>query len=333
MTSTAFIPPIAYTLDGIISSRPIILAPKPIFPPPGFEIEDLIERENWRKYPASEPEFGSYEDDEKLILPGSQDSISPDTDSPKNVYRCAVQASIPIKRRVFVRPYSHFQFSYSYPSYNKPFSHSYKYERYNHFNDRRPRNYRKSAYAVAIVTSDFLAKLDAVKIQEGVYVASKSSTVDSVQEACAIIAVSRSYAEQLFDLRTPIYTILRECPQLQSIAGIKDLSPYRLDILRNTGKTFEDMEPSEFVLFNIEPRGETGRDKRLYPYPNICLPGGGMEPQDNKSWENTLFREFEQEVGIKLQPEDIQIIAQRKSTMAARNAMYFWLRMGPSRAP
>jgi hypothetical protein len=301
MTSTVLTLPIACT-------SPKILAPIPIFPPPGFEEKvDNSHSTNGNILKLAISIFGHF--DGKNLTPFKRFD----------------------HKREFTRPYVYAQFPHSYPTYTKPFPHSYKYERYNHFSDKNRAHYRKSAYAVAIVTNEFLIKIGAVKIEDGIYVAIKDNSA-LTQETCAIIGLSKSYAEQLLSPNSSIYNILTQCPQLQSIAGIKDLSPYRLDILRHTGKTFEDVNQDEFVLFNIEPRGENNRDKIQYPYPNICLPGGGMEPKDHKSWEKTLFREFEEEVGIKLQLKDIEIIEQRESNMFRRNAMYFWLRIGSARA-
>jgi NUDIX domain len=300
MTSTVLTFPIA------CSPSPIILPPKPIFPPPGFEIDEKYvppptDKINLNQIAISI--FGSF-DKKRLSSLGR--------------FNCG---------REFAKPYVYAQFPYSYSPYSRPFFRSHKHRPFNHFRDKNKSHYRKSAYAIAIVTSDFLLKIGAVKIQDGIYIATKNENSSSTQEACAIVGLSKSYAEELLAPNSSIYNILKQCPQLESIAGIEDLSPYRLDILHRTGKTFEDVESSEFVLFNIEPRGEDNRDKLQYPCPNICLPGGGMEPKDNKSWERTLLREFEEEVGIRLQPKDIEIIEQRKSSLSHRNAMYFWLKI------
>jgi hypothetical protein len=53
-------------------------------------------------------------------------------------------------------------------------------------------------------------------------------------------------------------------------------------------------------IFNIEPKGQTKRQLKYYPNPNICIPGGNMEKKDLLSYELCAIREFEEETGIKI---------------------------------
>lgn len=303
MTSTVLIiPSVCNSPEINVLSDSAILNSKLISPPPGFE-----KNHSWA---LSSPIFNDSTEDNSNIKT-----------SPKNWAQNIKQS---VSSHVTQDKLSH-----SYPLCSKQLFRPYKYERYHHFSNYRHYFYRKSAYAVAIVNVEFLSNIGALKIKEGIYISSKNKNTHTMQEACAIIGLSKSYAEQLFIRTSPIYTILKKCPELQFIAGIEDLSPYRLDILYNTGKTFEDVGENEFVLFNIEPRGEADKDRKQYPCPNICLPGGGMESKDNRNWEKTLFREFEEEVGIQLQSYNIEIIAQHRSVLASKNSMYFWLRIRP----
>ncbi len=61
---------------------------------------------------------------------------------------------------------------------------------------------------------------------------------------------------------------------------------------------YEDFcNKDDIIILNIEPKAE-GKLENHYPIPKITIPGGGMEIQDQKDFENTAIREFMEETGF-----------------------------------
>ena len=213
-----------------------------------------------------------------------------------------------------------FTLSHSYPPPRLPF---YRYVRYNHFSDRRNRPYRKSAYVLAIVQPSFLTRLGATLVYEGIYLLPRVYDGTEAGETCAILGLSRAWTRHVSSPHSPLYDVLRSCEALAAVPGIADLSPYKLNVLRTMHKYINQIGDNEVILFNVEPKGENGRTQQTYPCANICLPGGGMEHKDEYSWERTAFREFGEEVGVRLRDDDIHVVGKHKFNFADRQAMFF----------
>jgi hypothetical protein len=226
-----------------------------------------------------------------------------------------------------------FTLSHSFPPPRLPY---YRYVRYNHFSDRRNRSHRKSAYVLAIVQPDFLLRLGAAIIHDGIFLLPRVYDGTESGETCAILGLSRTWVRQVASPHSPLYEILRSCSALSTVPGIDDLSPYKLNVLRTMNKYINQIGDNEVVIFNVEPKGENGRTQQTYPCANICFPGGGMEHQDEYNWERTAFREFGEEVlptGVKLSDEDIHVIARHRFTFADRQAVFFVAKLQLPRDP
>jgi hypothetical protein len=183
---------------------------------------------------------------------------------------------------------------------------------------------------IAAIDASLFAKAGAQSLrdgvyQDGVYILPRKYDGTPSGETCAIVGIARRHIRELFNQSGRIYNLLRGCPLLRDVPGIADLGPYKLGALKCMLRNLYFVLDSELVLFNIEPKGEDGNEK-LYPRANICLPGGGMEIQDDYSWERCALREFEEEVGVKLDKED-KLIARQRFTFQDRQAMYYWYRL------
>ena len=106
-----------------------------------------------------------------------------------------------------------FTMSHSFPPPRLPF---YRYVRYSHFSDRRRRPYRKSAYLLAIVRSEFFIELGARRIEEGIYLLPRVYDGTESGETCAIVGLNRAWARQVVDPTTSLYELLQDLPGSES---------------------------------------------------------------------------------------------------------------------
>lgn len=187
---------------------------------------------------------------------------------------------------------------------------------------------RKCAYIIAAMKPElFISKgAEEIKIDEelSVYILQKVYDGTSTGETCAIIGLPKKKVMDLFDTKNKIYQFLRSCPQLCKVPGIDSLSPYRLNSMKFMFKFFYSIHDSEIILFNIEPKG-TDIIEKMYPYANICLPGGGLEDKDLDSLDMCARREFTEETGFEI-PQDTSlytILAKQKFTYTDRQSMYY----------
>jgi hypothetical protein len=238
---------------------------------------------------------------------------------------CALNETLPIQNQIV----PHFAGTY------KPFSRmlyprpsAYRYIRYRHFTDRRRKIFQKSAYILASIRAEYLKELGAVEYVKGICVILRQyEPANSSRETCAIIGLSKHWVRQLSYRFSNLYHILRSLSALNNIPGIQDLSPYKLNVLKNLMKYINDLDDNELILFNIEPKGQTSRSQHYYPTANLCLPGGGMEAEDEFDWKKTAFREFEEETGFKLNEANVQMIDQQKWNGLDRESMYIVLKI------
>ena len=105
-----------------------------------------------------------------------------------------------------------------------------------------------------------------------------------------------------------ILNIIKNFNGFNSIDNIKNLN---IDNIIDPIIHFIDhiiqFEDDYLFIFNIEPKGQTKRQLKYYPNPNICIPGGNMEKKDLLSYELCAIREFEEETGIKIRGSDSSI--------------------------
>ena len=215
---------------------------------------------------------------------------------------------------------------FSHDHYPRPY---YRF-RYRHFGQgyNRPKQFQKSAYILSSIKMKYFKELGAVEYTRGIYLIIRQyEPENSSQETCATLGLSKQWVRQLPYRFSHLYDILRTLPVLQQIPGIQDLNPYKLHVLKNLMKYVNEMEDDELVLLNIEPKGQTDRSQHYYPTANICLPGGGMETEDEFDWKRTAFREFEEETGFTLDEQNIQVIDQQKWNSFNREIMYIVLKI------
>lgn len=193
---------------------------------------------------------------------------------------------------------------------------------------------RKGAYILAtIMTTSFIA-LGAKKLFEDteIYFIKKKYDGTSTGESCALLGIGKNWILPLLDNSNDriekiekiekienedqinIESLIKFCDNvksiierlrshrdLQYIPGIKNLQPYNMDVLKSL-KNYPNnyVNDNEVLLLNIEPEGDTFMTKLLYPNANITIPGGGLEKQDDNSFEKCSLREFREETGIEL---------------------------------
>jgi hypothetical protein len=165
---------------------------------------------------------------------------------------------------------------------------------------------RKGAYMLATINYKDFILLGGEKLfpDKNIYFIPKEYDGLPTGESCALVGIGRDHLFDLF-INPPNPSLLlkefREHKALQYIPGITELSPYNLDIIKNIksySTNYIDVE--DLLLLNIEPSGTTDVSRALYPNANLCLPGGGIEKQDQDSFEKCSLREFKEETNIDL---------------------------------
>lgn len=214
------------------------------------------------------------------------------------------------------------QLSSSFPPLNRrlKFDNRSNYQRY----------LRKCSYIIAAVESSAFVTSGATMISTGIYMLPRVYDGTATGETCAIIGINKHLVKGLFDRDSDVYTKIKESPLLVDIPGIEDIGPYKLTALRYMIKFLYFIHDTELILFNIEPRGDSNKhNEKRYPFANLCLPGGGMESQDEWSWERAAFREFEEETGFQISsdPELTKLIAKQKYVFPDFQGYYFWMHL------
>lgn len=94
---------------------------------------------------------------------------------------------------------------------------------------------------------------------------------------------------------------IKEFDVFQSIDKIENINIKNIEnVVKHFHKNIMEFDDEYLFILNIEPRGQTKRELRFYPNPNLCVPGGNMEYKDNSSFEKCALREFQEETGIKI---------------------------------
>ena len=192
------------------------------------------------------------------------------------------------------------------------------------------RNLRKCSYVLAVTEpTKFIERGAKTVIDNCLYVLKRAYDGSPTGETCAIIGVSKTHIEDLLDHNSAIYGKLRSLPDLRDVPGIETLSPYRMEGLRLMLKYMPLVQDEEIILFNIEPKGTDPKTQTNYPCANVCIPGGGLEPQDQQSYDNCGRREFWEETGfiIPTNPEEHKLLMKQKFNFTDRQSMYFLYRV------
>lgn len=105
-------------------------------------------------------------------------------------------------------------------------------------------------------------------------------------------------------LTTNEKTVIDKIKEFSEFKKIDKIDFINIKYIENAIKYFYNsiinFDDDYVFILNIEPRGETKRQLKFYPNPNLCIPGGNMEYKDNLSFEKCAIREFEEETGIKI---------------------------------
>ena len=185
---------------------------------------------------------------------------------------------------------------------------------------------RKCSYAIAIIEpSTFMKHGSKCIIENTLYILKRHYDGTCTGETSAIIGVNKKFIIDLLDKDSTIYDILKSCDDLSDIDGIENLSPHRLTSIKYMIRFMSSFNDNELLLFNIEPKGKEAHVQKIYPFANVCLPGGGLEPQDESCYETAARREFYEETGLKLPLNNskLKLLAKQKFNFPDRQAMYF----------
>lgn len=174
---------------------------------------------------------------------------------------------------------------------------------------------KKCSYYLAIINREkFIKEFKAEKISNSnIYIIKKDYDGSSTGETCAVIGFDKwDTLTLLSDNSANVLDIIKNSTVLQDIDSIDKLS---INLVQNTIKYFSFqidniLKDDDLLLFNIEPKGQTRRQLKFYPTPNLSIPGGNMEKEDDLSIEKCGEREFYEETGINIEG---------KYTILARN--------------
>jgi hypothetical protein len=150
-----------------------------------------------------------------------------------------------------------------------------------------------------------------------VYIIKKDYDGSSTGETCAVIGFDKwDTLSLLSDNNTSVIEAIKKSSKLQYIETIEKLS---LNLVQNTIKYFSYqidnlLSDDDLLLFNIEPKGQTRRQLKFYPTPNLSIPGGNMEKEDDLCIEKCGEREFFEETGIDIRGK-YSIIARNRQPL------------------
>ena len=159
----------------------------------------------------------------------------------------------------------------------------------------------KSAYILALVhKKDFMA-IGAQLIQKDVsYFIPRQYNHDGspYYETCGILGLKANCYHALNNQSSVILRKIKEHGLLQSIEGIADITAKKVFTpLQKFDAFLRAQDDDILLLLNVEPQG-VGIFARIYPFPQITLPGGTMEAEDGEDFLRCAFREFQEETGL-----------------------------------
>lgn len=207
---------------------------------------------------------------------------------------------------------------------------------FNFFRDKK----RHSAYIIAITNQEFMLNMGAIVLDPimNIYYVKRHYDGTPTGESCGLIGVPRQYISDLFNTHSKLYGILRTSPILKYIYGIETLSPYNLSHLQTIISIYTSMQKqptqpqpqpqpqsitdNDIFLFNIEPKG-INELANIYKTANICIPGGGIENNDDGDYCKCACREFKEETGIDITLNKHKMINIKTFIDRRRHKAYF----------
>lgn len=189
---------------------------------------------------------------------------------------------------------------------------------------------RKASYIISALSSQLFMEQGAqCLIPNCLYILPRVYNGTATGETNAVIGINKRFIGCILNKDSFIYAKLKTCVYLRDVLGIENLSPYRLfEAYKFISRYLFCINDNELLLFNIEPRGNFGRFR--YKSANVSLTGGGMEPRDNFCWQTCAKREFQEEVGLRLDDEEsegLKLITKQKYDHFDKQVMYFIYRI------
>lgn len=159
----------------------------------------------------------------------------------------------------------------------------------------------KSAYILALVHKQDFIDIGAKPIQQDVsYFIPRQYSPDGspYYETCGILGLKANCYHALNNQSSVILRRIKESHLLSDVQSIENITAKKIATPLSRFDPFLRSQDEEILLlFNIEPKG-VGIFSRIYPFPQITLPGGTMEPQDEDDFLRCAFREFQEETGL-----------------------------------
>lgn len=158
----------------------------------------------------------------------------------------------------------------------------------------------KSAYILALASVESFLAIGASTIQRGVsfYVERPYADGSPHNETCGILGIRANMYHHLNNNQSAVFRNIKASSLLRNVEDVHNLSAKKLAVPFAKFDSFLRLQNRDtLLLLNVEPKG-TGVFARIYPWPQITLPGGTMEDVDDESFENCAFREFKEETGL-----------------------------------
>lgn len=179
---------------------------------------------------------------------------------------------------------------------------------------KSPKPFRvyKSGYILALVNKKHLLEIGVNKIEEiEIYYKLMDYNGTPEGETCALLGIPKRYWKDCLSDDNIILRFIQTSPYFSHINMIENCTmKHIVDQLQKFSPFLERATEDECLLFNIEPKGE-GKYETQYPVPRICIPGGGMEEDDQNNFENCAFREFKEETGLDIK-DSVIIVSSEK---------------------
>ncbi len=159
----------------------------------------------------------------------------------------------------------------------------------------------KSAYMIALVRRQNFISLGAKPIQGGVsYYIPRNHVYDGspFNETCGILGLRANFYHHLNNPACAVFRKIKESPLLQNVEDALNVTAKKIAPPLSKFDSFLRAQNDDIlILLNVEPKG-TGIFTRIYPHPQITLPGGTMEDGDGDCFQACAFREFKEETGF-----------------------------------
>jgi hypothetical protein len=175
---------------------------------------------------------------------------------------------------------------------------------------------KKCGYLLTIINREEFIEIGADFIENSsIFYIKRDYDGSSTGETEALIGVNykdvKSFVEN--EEKCNFLNLIKNCYELNYVEDIEniDMSEIQKGILKYFSGILGNMQEDELIILNIEPRGRTQKQLKIYPHPCLSIPGGNMEKDDNLSFEKCAVREFIEETGININ-EKYKIIGVKK---------------------